>query len=391
MGKITKIDGTFLGNSLDTTLWRGGAYWLIIRKIRKGKIILATTPAAVRSTPRVRQTSYPVGTRQFDLIAALLGFFFIAGLFVDGFAHNHGAVDESFFTPYHAVLYGSIACSGLFFAYHQFRNTGNGYAFMRALPRGYLLSFVGVIIFFIGGGLDLVWHTVFGFEAGIEALVSPSHLLLASSGFLIITGVLRASFARHKAGATLTLPDALPIIVAMLALLSLLTFFVQYADLFTQILSLMPTYRINDTLVSAILFALFLGSLFRVAVVLFIGRRWRLPLGAYTAIFTINALLMLVLQWSDNRPYVGIVLAAVVGGVAADVLLTRYQPKGDPMGFRLTAFFVPALTIGALFAILLSTRGTWLTIPLWSGSIFTCGILGLFLSYLMVPPIETVE
>ena len=29
----------------------------------------------------------------------------VGGFFLDGWAHTHGKVDQSFFTPWHAVLY----------------------------------------------------------------------------------------------------------------------------------------------------------------------------------------------------------------------------------------------------------------------------------------------
>ena len=42
----------------------------------------------------------------------------------------------------------------------------------------------------------MVWHLVFGIEAGIDALVSPTHLLLLTGGVLMITSPLRAATAR---------------------------------------------------------------------------------------------------------------------------------------------------------------------------------------------------
>ena len=39
---------------------------------------------------------------------ALISCAIVFGLYIDGWAHNHGFVDDSFFTPWHAVLYGAI-------------------------------------------------------------------------------------------------------------------------------------------------------------------------------------------------------------------------------------------------------------------------------------------
>ncbi|HSE45781.1 MAG TPA: hypothetical protein VLA89_10700 [Gemmatimonadales bacterium] len=49
----------------------------------------------------------------------------------------------------------------------------------RALPVGYGLSGLGALIFAAGGMTDLIWHTIFGIEAHVEALLSPTYLVLA--------------------------------------------------------------------------------------------------------------------------------------------------------------------------------------------------------------------
>ena len=48
-------------------------------------------------------------------------------------------------------------------------------------PAGYGLGMVGVVGFAAGGGGDMVWHMIFGVEVDLEALLSPSHLLLFAS------------------------------------------------------------------------------------------------------------------------------------------------------------------------------------------------------------------
>jgi hypothetical protein len=54
----------------------------------------------------------PPVTPGFDWIMTILSAVFISGLFLDGWAHTHGRVDETFFTPWHAVLYGGyLACA----------------------------------------------------------------------------------------------------------------------------------------------------------------------------------------------------------------------------------------------------------------------------------------
>ncbi|BAS12423.1 conserved hypothetical protein [Arthrobacter sp. Hiyo8] len=43
-----------------------------------------------------------------------------------------------------------------------------------------------VVLFLISGMADFAWHSVFGIEQGLKALFSPSHLGLATGGFLIL-------------------------------------------------------------------------------------------------------------------------------------------------------------------------------------------------------------
>ncbi len=50
------------------------------------------------------------------------------------------------------------------------------------VPVGYGWGFIGVIAFAAGGVADMVWHQIFGVEVDLEALLSPSHLLLFISG-----------------------------------------------------------------------------------------------------------------------------------------------------------------------------------------------------------------
>jgi hypothetical protein len=104
----------------------------------------------------------------FDWLMAACGSWLIGGLYLDGWAHVHIPALESFFTPWHAVLYsGYIAGAGAL-ALTLRRNRLRGASRWDALPAGYGLSLVGAFIFFFGGLADMVWHIVFGIEVGVE-------------------------------------------------------------------------------------------------------------------------------------------------------------------------------------------------------------------------------
>jgi hypothetical protein len=347
-------------------------------------------PIEAGSVARPQAGEYPAVTRSFDLWSAVLAMWVLAGMFIDGWAHNHGYVDESFFTPWHGLLYTGVLAMGAFLAFHQYRNAMKGYAWTRALPKPYMLSLLGVVIFMAGGGFDFVWHSLFGFEANSEALLSPAHLILATGAFLFLSGPARSAWARPQSQLPVRWGTMYPAILSLLAVLSLFTFFVQYATLFTDIDVLSasfapvnPEYPWNVTgLAAAILPAVILSAFLMLTI-----RRWTLPFGAYTLIFTLNALLMFFERLQFGVTYWPVLLAAVIAGLAADVLLRTLRPSAERVGaLRLYGFAIPFLLVAAYFAILIAIAGIWWSIHMWLGVSFVAGIIGLFMSYVAVPP-----
>ena len=125
---------------------------------------------------------------------------FVAGLFVDGWAHTHGKVDQSFFTPWHAILYGGWMLTALFFILHALVGHSRGLAWRASLPQGYFPSLIGAVGFGVAGLGDMTWHLIFGIEKGVEALLSPTHLALGITIGLVVSGPLRAAWSRSAAG-----------------------------------------------------------------------------------------------------------------------------------------------------------------------------------------------
>jgi hypothetical protein len=183
---------------------------------------------------RSRIEHHPANTLRFDWIAALIACWLISGLFLDGWAHNHGRVDDSFFTPWHGVLYSGAAAMIAFLTITQWRNVNKGYGWRWSLPQGYMLSLLGGILFGLSGAFDLIWHTLFGFEIGLETLLSPAHLFLAAAGILMITGSIRSAWNQFDGDGRLGWLQIGPTIICVALLLSVLTFFTNFASLFTR-------------------------------------------------------------------------------------------------------------------------------------------------------------
>ena len=338
---------------------------------------------SARAVPRER----PSGSVRFDLAVTLLGLWFVIGLFVDGYAHNHGAVDNTFFTPFHALLYSGILAVGLFLGIAQYRNIGKGYPFSRALPYGYTMSLIGVALFFAGGVFDMIWHSIAGFEANLSTLLSPAHLLLATSGFLILSGSLRAAWRRTQVAPTWG--NLLPVVITLLMIVSLLTFFTQFSNAFAQASGFVGRgsrggWGVYDAAgVAAILFpaAILMG------VLIFALRRWRLPFGAITLILTVNAAAMLFVQWHDSQSYAFVILAPLIAGVVGDGLLRWFPPsRENPLALRVFGFAVPFVLFLTYFLLLIARAGIWWQIHMWLGVTFFAAVIGVFLSYLAQPP-----
>ena len=120
-------------------------------------------------------------------IIAMLWFFI--GAWIDSSAHTY-LIDEieTFFTPWHAVLYSGYAFSVLITMY--IKNKIKDYKFD--------VGVLGTVIFGVGGASDAVWHTLLGIETGVEPLVSPSHLMLFLGAFLMLDYVFTARPRKDK-------------------------------------------------------------------------------------------------------------------------------------------------------------------------------------------------
>lgn len=175
-----------------------------------------------------KQGAYIEGLR-FDRFMMVLSCWFAGGLYLDGWAHSHGQVDKTFFTPWHALLYSGYAAMAILIVTATLINHKRGRSWFEAVPEGYQLSLFGVPLFLAGGVGDLIWHTLFGFEANIDALLSPTHLVLAVSATLIISGPLRAAWRRQDNGSIQSWATLLPAVLSLAAIYLILTFFSEFA------------------------------------------------------------------------------------------------------------------------------------------------------------------
>lgn len=177
-------------------------------------------------------TTVPRTSLRIDWLLTVLSVWLIGGFYVDLWAHAHGQVDDTFLTPWHGVLYTGAASFGVVLGLVAIFGQPRGVPLREVLPGPYRMSFIGAVLFVIGGVLDLAWHEIFGFEVDVDALLSPTHLLLATSGLLMIGGPIRSAAARlmsvpeRARSWRLTGPFVVPLAMASAVLIA----FSQYAN-----------------------------------------------------------------------------------------------------------------------------------------------------------------
>src|SRR5262245_6854771 len=132
------------------------------------------------SVEYVTKESQVARSARFDWVMIGVCTWLITGLYADAWAHNHLPID-SFFTTWHAILYSGLFAVTIFLVGTFVRNRMRGYTVLHAMPPGYELSLLGVILFIFSGLGDMLWHLAFGIEKSIDAALSPTHIAIVIS------------------------------------------------------------------------------------------------------------------------------------------------------------------------------------------------------------------
>jgi hypothetical protein len=335
-------------------------------------------PAAGAGRPRARWGD--------DLAAALFGTWVVAGLFLDGWAHLNQPGLETFFTPWHAVFYTGFLASTVVFARLVARFQRGGRPDPALVPAGYGLGLVGVAMFVVGGFADGVWHTLFGVEVGVAALLSPSHLLLLTGGLLMVTSPLRSAWSSPELPARSPAAALLPALWATALTTAVVLFFFQYLSAFVTRAPSTPAVDGPEGVLTVIVgvASVLVTNLILLAPVLLLARRWRLPFGAVALLAGAGAVGLTSLR---EFTLGALVPAMVAGGLATDLLVVGLRPGPDrPGAFRAVAVAAPLLLWGAWMAGYALAYGIAWPPELWAGVLGMACLSGLGLSVLVLPP-----
>jgi hypothetical protein len=305
-----------------------------------------------------------------DAVTVTLGLWLVAGVFIDGWAHFHSPQLESFLTPWHAVLYSGAAATFAFFAWLSWRG--------RAVPAGYRAGLVAAPLFLLGGALDSAWHKLFGIEVGLDALLSPTHLVLFAAGLLVLSTPWRSGYGSptrwlHVASLVLT-----TLLVAFIAIYTSALTEPYAVEALTTIPEGAPGHREAEVPAVAGLATYLLTTLLLVVPVILLARRGPAPRGAVTALCVVVVAASGALV-DFAQPWLPVVAAAA--GACADALLRRQQSPRNRSG---RAAMAPvALAVSALAAVLWSGQMALLAVEgqlrwpaeLVAGTVILCAAL----------------
>lgn len=332
-----------------------------------------------------------------NFITLVTATWLMIGLFVDGWAHNNIAQLETFFTPWHAIFYSGFLACGWWTGFLVLREWRTGKSLLGSIPQGYHLGVLGVCIFGLGGLGDMTWHIVFGVEQNIAALLSPTHLLLFLGGSLIFASpFLAAWISPHPAEDAPRFVHFLPTLGSLTMMTSFASFMHMYlwaigrdpysTRFVQQIATRYPTAvrPLTNYAATAGLSSILITNVVLLVPVLLLLRRWRIPPGSVTFLFTINTVLMTALGAFRSADMIVVMLLA--GGVA-DTLIQLIKPwRGHVARFRAVAVLIPLVMWTLYFGAALISAGIAWALELTAGITVMAALSGFALSLIMAPP-----
>jgi hypothetical protein len=325
-----------------------------------------------------------------NLVTALLASLVIVGLYVDGWRHINLADNRAgaFLTWWHVPLYFGATVTGLWITTRnqRLRDLLRGRFNIAAVPAGYRLGVVGMGLLTLGAAGDAVWHTFYGIEQGIERTLSPFHIVLFTSAALILGSPLRAAWAGDGPVAP-RFRRFFPVLLSLTLCTAAISFIVQFL-----LPSLMWTAPVPDITalgdagentrivgVASVLTA----NLLLMGPLLFAMRRWRLPFGSATVLFTTVSVLESSMK---NMERGWTVVAALVAGLAADALIAGLRATPErAFAQRAVAGVTPLVLWCSYFGILRFGYGIGWERNIWLSAVLLAGLSGVLLNALLVP------
>ncbi len=319
-----------------------------------------------------------------DMLVGAASLWIAYAFFIDAWSHENEPV-ETFFTWSHALIYGGMLALVLVL-----------FLMRKQIPKAYRVPLIGVPVFLLGGAGDLVWHSVFGIEQGVDIILSPTHETIGL-GLMLVSSAPLFSALRYRTELR-SLRDQLPMILSLASWIVMVHFATAYAmdpaagkayappdartfsfDYFTA--TAIGYYK----LVGGVL-VLLLQSFIMASFALFIATRFDLRPGALTLLLVLGNTLP-ALPFTNESPLLATIFAmSLIAGIAGDVLIARMKPlPRPPQAYRAYAIAVPATYVAVYVIATQLTGGSWWDWSVLASMILFAGVIGLGLSLLMLP------
>lgn len=309
----------------------------------------------------------------------VFGAWMMAGGALDGWAHINNK-PESFWTPWHAVIYSGFAAMVLFFLREGRRRGTGALAWLSDDSRR--VTTVGIFAFGAGAVGDMTWHEVFGVEVDLEAVFSPTHVLLLVAGFLVFTAPLRMAW--RTTGTRPSMREFWPAVASItIAVGGLLLLLHEVAPGFGAVTLETIETRVDEGAQVGGIAGVLVSTTLLMGPALWLLRRWLPPPGTFTVLFAGMALFGAAVHGFEQAV---LVLPALAAGIVADVLAHRMPSTGTRLGaVRVFGAVVPLVMWSAWFGIYHLVWGVGWPVELWSGAILLAALTGLGLTLLTHP------
>jgi hypothetical protein len=247
---------------------------------------------------------------------------------------------------------------------------------------GYRLGLSGLVIFAAGGVGDLLWHQLLGIETSIDALISPTHLILLAGAMLIITSPIRSSWNRPTPRTSRWSWQA-PALIGLTLVAVLGQFFFLYASGWGDVAFQTDWRPGEDFGVALGMISLVISTIIVTGLALFFLRRWDPPWGSFTLLVGGLGVAMAAVHGFERSAEV---IAAVAGGFVMDWLAHQLRPDPErPTMARAFGFLAPVAVWGAYVITLWAGDNLRWPLVLWLGAVLMMGLWGLGLAVLMTP------
>lgn len=302
---------------------------------------------------------------------AFFGSWMVIGLFLDGWAHQ-ARKPETFFSPWHFILYSGFGAAVAYFTFRE--------RILKKRAEGDRLTIAGLVVFIVGAVGDGIWHSIFGIEVDIEALLSPTHLALMIGGLMMLGIAYRKQSHQRpreeRADYSLVVTTTLCAAVTM--------FFTQYFNVFA-FRGLWPVPRGGEDLYEIYPIAcVFVMNAIMLGLTFLLVRDWKTPRWTFTFVFGALAAGMVLLH-GRRGPMLNIV-AAALGGFVTDLLVMRLRPSRERVrAARVFSALVPLALWSLWFASIQLQEGLRWAAELWTGTIMLSVLEGVALGLLAFP------